>query len=775
MDKDTTQQTPDDQSGSKGTQSGKEPDKIIEECRDRMAKCIEFEGDNRAAALDDLYFLSGEQWPVNIRRARNLDMRPCLTVNTLPTYLHQVTNDQRMNKGSIKVHPVDDNADEEVAEIIQGLIRHIEYDSNADIAYDRAVNSAAAIGFGYFRLVTEYTSEDSFEQDIKFKSIRNPMTVYFDPSSEEPDGSDAKFCIISVKLSKEQFRREYPNADMAGFEAVSGQGDFSDWIDDLFVRVAEYYYIDYEDATVCLLSNGQSGYKDELGKLPPGVTIVKERAGTRCKVKWCKLTGFEILESAEIPGKFIPVFPVYGDELDIEGKVIRSGLIRNAKDPARMYNFWMTSATEEVSLRPKAPFVGAEGQFEGNEDTWSQANNRSFAYLEYKPVTIEGSIAPAPQRQQMADVPVGMLQMAMHASDNIKKTIGIFDAGLGAQSNETSGRAILARQRESDVGSFHYTDNLNRTRKHAGRVIVSWIPEVYDTQRTVRILGEDETAEHATVNMPNVNGIADHSGVVHAVLNDLTIGKYDVTVSSGPSFTTKRQEATEFMVNALQASKDPAAASVLTYLAIKNNDAPGAEEATKMLKKLLPPGVAEEDEEGAEEMVQLPQGAVPASQVGQIVGQLMQQLEQAGQAIQEAGDIEKQKRELEKRGSEMRLLMEQIRAAEEALNLKKEIAVKTIQVQQSKEEEERTKFIAKITDMQRQVDEAAARLDAAMQPAEGADSGASEANDALLSIQTQLLQTMSEAIQAFSAPRQTELVMDEAGNPVGSVSRVVVE
>ncbi|MFA7279598.1 MAG: portal protein [Sterolibacterium sp.] len=651
MDKDTTQQTPDDQSGSKGTQSGKEPDKIIEECRDRMQKCIEFEGDNRAAALDDLYFLSGEQWPVNIRRARNLDNRPCLTVNTLPTYLHQVTNDQRMNKGGIKVHPVDDYADVETAEVIQGLIRHIEYDSNADIAYDRAVNSAAAIGFGYFRLVTEYTSEDSFEQDIKFKSIRNAMTVYFDPASEEPDGSDAKFCIISVKIPKEEFRMEYPNADMAGFEAVAGQGDFSDWIDDLFVRVAEYYYIDYEAATVCLLSNGESGYKDELGKLPIGVTVIKERAGTRCKVKWCKLTGFEILESADIPGKYVPVFPVYGDELDIEGKVIRSGLIRNAKDPARMYNFWMTSATEEVSLRPKAPFIGAEGQFEGHEDTWAQANNRSFAYLEYKPVTIDGTIAPAPRRQEPADVPTGMLAMAMHAGENIQKTIGIFDAGIGRRSNETSGIAIRERKQESDVGSFHYTDNLNRTRKHAGRVIVSWLPEVYDTQRAVRILGEDGTAKHAIVNQPNVEGKPDKAGKIHAVLNDLTVGKYDVTVSSGPAYSTLRQEAAQFMVGAMQAAKDPAAAAVLTYLAIQNQDVPGGEKAARMLKKLLPPQVLETEDENPDEgaMVPTPQGPLPVQQAGQLIQQMGQALQNADKAIEQAklDEVENKKREIQ--------------------------------------------------------------------------------------------------------------------------------
>jgi hypothetical protein len=670
---------PGEQAGEEGKTKakGNAADKIIENCRDLIKQVVDIDGDNRLAAVDDLEFLSGDQWPDDIARAREIDMRPCITVNTLPTYLRQVTNDQRQNKGGIKVHPVDEDADVETAEVIQGLIRHIEYDSNADVAYDTAVNSAASNGFGWFRLVTEYSDETSFNQDIKFRRIRNPLTVY--PGyHEQPDASDMKECAISIKMPRKEFERQYPNADMAGFDTLGGVGDWSDWVDDDFVRVAEYYRIEEEEATAVQLSNGETGWEDKLVELPPGVTVVKKRKGTRCKVMWSKLTAVEELESAEIKSKWIPVFPVYGDEIDIEGRVTRSGLIRHAKDPVRMNNYWLTKATEEVALRGLAPYIGAEGQFEGYEDDWAQANNRAFAFMTYKPVTIDGTLAPAPQRQQMADVPTGTLAMAMHSAENIQKTIGIFNAGLGAQSNEKSGRAILARQREGDVGTFHYTDNLNISRKHAGRCIISMLPHYYDTERAVRILGEDGSVSNATINEVNPTGKKSKDGKVRDVLNNVCAGAYDVTVTTGPTYTTARTEAAEYLTQVAQGAKDPATSSVVTFLAIKNSDIPGAEKATKMLEKLptIAPLLEHEGEDG-EEMIQTPKGPIPVSQAGQAIAGMDHALTQAEEAINRAGllDKENKKRELDIKDKECEVKKYQaetdrIKADAELLNAK---------------------------------------------------------------------------------------------------------
>lgn len=627
--------TPDDQSGTKGGSKGKRAADIIKECRERLKWAVTNEGDNRTAALDDLAFLVGDQWPENIKRLRALENSPCLTINTLPTFLHQVTNDQRQNKGAIKVHPVDDEADIETAKVLQGLIRHIEYASNADVAYDTAVGSAAANGFGYFRLVTEYESDTSFNQEIRFQRIRNPMTVYMGPH-DEADGSDVKWVVISKKEKRDEYKAEYPDADMAGFDALSGVGDWADWCDDTDIRVAEYYRIKSEPCDVVLLSNGESGYKDKLVELPAGVTIVKTRKGQRKTVEWFKLSAVEILEETVIKCKWIPVFPVYGDEVDINGKVIRSGLIRHAKDSVRTHNYWMTSATAEVALRNKVPYIGAEGQFEGHPE-WEDANNVPYAYLEYKPVSLDGSLAPPPQRQPMTDIPSGMLAMVVQTKQNIKDCLGMFNAAVGERGSATSGKQELAQQREADVGTFHYTDNLNRARNHAGRCSLSMIPHYYDTERAVRMLGEDDTATYAKINEPNTQQKPSKDGKVREVLNNLCAGTFDVTVAPGPSFTTQRTEAAEYLTQVASSAKDPGTSAVVTYLAVKNSDIPGAEDAAKMLERLLPPAAKDppEDEEG-QPMVQTPQGPVSPDQAGAMIAQMGQALQNASAQLDEA-------------------------------------------------------------------------------------------------------------------------------------------
>lgn len=572
---------------------------ILAELVKRVQWSVDFDSDTRTEALDDMRFVGGQQWPDQMRRTRELEARPCLTINKLPAFLHQITNDQRQNKPGIKIHPVDDGADEKTAEIIQGMIRHIEYSSNADVAYDTAVNSAAACGFGYFRLVTDYCDEKSFDQEIRFKRIRNPFTVYCGPH-EEPDGSDMLWCVITSEVPRDEFRQEYPNADASAQTSwPRGSGDNAvQWLSVDSVRVAEYYRVETKPATLCQLGDGSVAWKDEL---PPMANVLRERPSEKRSVVWRKCTAIDVLEEQEIPGRYIPVFPVYGDELDINGRVIRSGVIRWAKDPQRMYNYWMTAATEEVSLRPKTPYIAAEGQIEGYENQWAQANTRSFAVLQYKPVTIEGTLAPAPQRQPMADMPSGVLAMAMHANDNIKATTGIFDASLGSQGNETSGKAIIARQREGDVSNFHFTDNLARTIRHCGRVLLSWIPVVYDTQRVVRMLGEDDSVDYETINQQQTqHEIDEQTGMVRAidnVLNDVRVGQYDVTVSVGPAYSTMRQEAADAMIQFGQSW--PKLMDIAGDKVVKAMDWPGAEEIAERIKRTIPPEITQDEEEGA--------------------------------------------------------------------------------------------------------------------------------------------------------------------------------
>lgn len=630
-------------------------DKLLEEARERYQLCIDADSDNREKALADLRFLSGDQWDDKDKARRNIEGRPCLTINKLPTFLHQVTNDQRQNKPGIKIHPVDDDADIETAEVLQGIIRHIEYGSNADVAYDTAVNSAAAIGVGYFRLTTDYCNPESFDQDIKYKRIRNALSVKIDPLSQEPDGSDMQFCFVESLMPRDEFEREYPDAEACNYSLFQSNQQYLAWMTDKTVLVCEYYRIEKTKSTLVLLSNGVTAYKDELPKkMPRGVKIEQERESFKKKVMWYKITGVDVLEKTEIKCDWIPVFPVYGDELDIEGKVIRSGLVRYAKDPAQMYNYWMTAATEEVAMRNKTPYIGAEGQFEGYESDWNEANVTNFSYLQYKPVTLDGQLAPPPMRQPMADVPTGVLAMAMHASDNIKATTGLFDSSLGNRGSATSGKQEIAQQRQGDVANFHYSDNLNRTVRHCGRCIISMIPNYYDSERVVKIMGEDEKESFAYINkpIPPQEQKPDDKGAIKTILNDMTVGTYDVTVSAGPSYDTLRQEAVDGMIQVGQAW--PKLWEVAGDKLVAAMDWPGAEEISERLKKAMPPELVEEADED-EQMIQTPKGPIPVSQAGQAIAMMDQQLTMAEQAIQQAevDKIEIQKQELELKRAEI--------------------------------------------------------------------------------------------------------------------------
>jgi len=615
-------------------------DDLLKEARDRLALCVKAEADDRREALDDFRFLAGEQWPDDMRRLRQVEARPCLTINKLPAFVHQVVNDQRQNRPSIKVHPVDNGADVKVAEVEQGMIRYIEYNSNADVAYDTAISHATIGGKGFFRLKTDYADEKSFDQEIQFMRVQNPFTVYVDPFSTEPDGSDMRFCFVTEVLSRDEFKAQFPKASTTtnADALMVGQGDSGlTWISTDNIRVAEYYRVETTQAKLCRLVTGEDVFEDDA---PAGSQVAvdprtgkpMERMSERRSVHWYKLTAAEVLEETEIPCRWIPVFPVYGDEQIVDGKIRRNGMVRWAKDPQRMYNFWMTSATEEVSLRPKAPFIGAVGQFDTAKKDWKAANTRSFAYLEYDPIEVNGNLAPAPQRQQMADVPTGVLAMAMHASDNIKATTGIFDASLGAQGNETSGRAITARQKEGDTANFHFADNLARTIRHAGRCIVAMIPCVYDTQRVVKVLGADEKMDMATINKPLDQPEQDpQTGAIKTVLNDLTIGRYDVTVGVGPSYTTQRAEAVDAMMQAGQAY--PTLWQVAGDKIIRSMDWPGAEEIADRLERTIPPQIKDDpsEQQGPQ---QLPPQVIDALQhAQQEIQQLQQQLQEASSGM----------------------------------------------------------------------------------------------------------------------------------------------
>lgn len=574
---------------------------VLKRARERFTYAAEAEADIRKDAVDDLKFFAGFQWPEDVKTARELDKRPCLTINRLPKFVRQVTNEQRQNRPAIKVNPVDDKGDVETAEILEGLIRHIEYDSNAETAYDTASDGQVRCGFGYFRIITEYCDPMSFEQKISIKRVRDAFSVYMDPDYTEPDGCDAKWAFVISSMSRDSYKQEYPGTDMSQMEDWSAVGSSTGgWASKDEVRIAEYYEKTFKTVKIVKLSDGQTVRKDRIPKelleiiegkvLPPeGMQvpqILEERETQVPRIMWYKINGIEILDETEVFGSHIPIIPVLGDEIFINGKRTLESIIRNAKDPQRMYNYWVTSATETIALAPRAPFIGAEGQFEGYEQDWRMANVRSQAFLQYKKVVSDsGQVLPPPQRNTF-EPPVQAITQALQISaEDLKATTGIYDAELGNRSQEQSGVALQRRVNQSNLSNMHYGDNFKRSLRHAGRILIEMIPFVYDSAQAVRVLGAD--GEQKIV---KINEIFMKQG--QPTIYDLNRGEYDVTVDTGPSHQTKRQEAVADMIDLTK--NYPQLMQFCGDLLVKNMDWPGAQEIADRLRKTLPPGMAEE-------------------------------------------------------------------------------------------------------------------------------------------------------------------------------------
>jgi hypothetical protein len=465
-------------------------------------------------------------------------------------------------------------ANAKVADVITGIFKHIEVNSDADTAYDTAGEYAVRIGWGYWRVVTDYVREDSFDQEIFIRPIDNPFSVYFDPNSIQPDGSDAEKVLITTLMSKDDFKIQYPGADDGGDFNQRGTGDFDpDWVQKEDIRVAEYFYVERKKTKLLLLSDGTKVYKDEAPSpeilAAAGIMVVGERETMRKQIKWCKLTGLEILEERDWSGRYIPVVPVYGQQLTVEDKRKKYGLVRNAKDAQRMYNYWQTSLTESIALAPKAKWLLAEGQDEGHENEWAQANIKSMPVLRYKQTDINGKEAPAPQRLQPEPPPAGVIAAAMSIDKDLQSVVGIFDPSQLPQGN-MSGKAIRGQQMQQDMTNFHYYDNLVRSMKHTGRIILDLIPKIYDRERVLRIIGYDGKPEMVTLNQRT----QDEMGV-EKVLNDVTVGEYDVYMDTGPGYQSKRQEAVEAMMPMISTNQE--LFNLAGDLVFRNMDFPGAE------------------------------------------------------------------------------------------------------------------------------------------------------------------------------------------------------
>lgn len=628
--------------------SADEGDDRLATMRHRFTVAMAAYSDSREDELDDLRFMAGSpdnqwQWPADVLATRGavqgqtINARPCLTINKLPQHVRLVTNEQRQNRPQGKVIPADENADPAVAEVFDGIIKHIEYLSDADVAYDTACDNQVTYGEGYIRLITEYCREDSFDQDIRIVRVRNSFSVYMDPMIQDPCGADARFCFITEDMPKSEYERLYPDATPVSTMMAQGVGDqmLSMWMSQETIRIAEYFYIEEKQHTLNLYPDNVTAFdgtpEDKRLKAAYGKPL-RSRQSARRQVKWMKTNGYEVLEERDWAGKWIPVVRVIGNEFEVDGQIYISGLVRNAKDAQRMYNYWVSQEAEMLALAPKAPFIGYGGQFEGYEMQWKTANTNNWPYLEVNPDVTDGagSPLPLPERAQPPLAQTGLIQAKMGAGEDIKATTGQYDSSIGATSNERTGRAILARERQGDTSTFHYVDNMSRAVRYITRQMVDLIPKIYDTQRVARIVGIDGEVGMVKINPSQpepVRVIKDPiTGATIDKIYNPNVGLYDVMVTTGPSYMTKRQEAMDAMSMILQSN--PQLWTVAGDLFIKNMDWPGAQEMSARFAKMLDPKVLEGSDESPEAQMMRAQMNDMANQMEQISG-LVQQLQQS--------------------------------------------------------------------------------------------------------------------------------------------------
>lgn len=603
----------------------------LELAKKRLNLCIEADDHNRKEAVSTLRFKNGEQWDMAMKQERDKLDQPTLQINVLDKYSKQVVGEMRKNKVKVKVRPVDSEADSSIAKIREGIIYNIEYLSNAEAVYDYAGQMLVDCGYGAWRVMTRYTEENPFLKEVYLERIPNPLSVYLDPNAKDANFSDAEYGFVISNIERDKFIEQYGESELPGGEIVTAPAGTLDegWWNDQNVRVAEYFYKEKVKEKKALLSDGQIlPYKEaeqiiadwqaivEKAKADnPGETIndskipriVKEREVEEVVVKWELITASNILDKERVPGKYIPLILVTGEETNIEGKRYIYGLFKNAKDPQRMLNYWHTAAAETIALAPKQPWLVTPKMIEGFEKSYANANRRNTPFLLY-------NIDPAnpgavPIRNAPGQVPPGIFAEIARAEQNIKDTIGMYNADVGDQGRELSGAAIMARQQPGDTSTYVFLDKLSKAVAFSGKVINEMIPEVYDTERDARMRNVDESENFVPINTSAdkaVKAITDnpqkYSGMDKdklksaitkngptAAFNDITKGKYDVVITTGPSFSTQRVEAASYL-----AQMAPAFATMGPldkYFIVKNLDFPGADEYAEAVRKTVPPNV----------------------------------------------------------------------------------------------------------------------------------------------------------------------------------------
>lgn len=635
----------------------KDVSSILDEARERASIAKDAWSEIYSKAKDDLHFLSdepGAQWDAREYRDRVAAGRPTITVDRISQFVHQVENDIRMNTPSIRVIPHSSDSDEETAEIISGKIKDIEYQSGADEAYDTAASFAVRCGIGFITVDHDYAEKRGFNQEFCIRRVVNPSAILLDPASIEIDGSDAEYGFIFDTMTAKEFKRRWPEKEVCSFdEDIDSSKTYADGDE---VIVAQYFWIEKEES-----EEVAEDYDGEEGEKPRRTVQTK-------KVMRARLSGKEILDEGEpFPGEYIPIVPVYGEEMWRDGKRYLNSLVRKAKEPAFMCNLWSSLKTEIMMKQPLAPVTAPVGQVEAFSEDWLDPSKAGV--LRYNTVDASGNPIPgAPQRLMPPQFPAGFAQAEMGSMEDIRNSLGMYNASLGQRSNETSGIAINARKIEGDMATYHFADNLNKSIAQVGRIIVSGLSSIYDAKRSIRIIDEEGNAKMVGINGMRIgNQERDY---------DFTNGEYSLRVITGPSFTTQRQEMVQSMAAMME--RNPALMNVIGDLYFDNMDFAGASAFAERIKKTIPPHLLEdEDGEQDPEKVQLMQtieeGKALMAQMQQQMADMKRKLDAKEADLAIKAQSERNDTEIEMR----KLQLEEAKLQSENQFKAAEVAIKT--------------------------------------------------------------------------------------------------
>jgi len=597
--------------------------KLLKTVRERYKVMTDADRRNRQAALEDIKFVSvpGEQWDENMKQERG--DRPCYEFNKLRINGKKVINEIRANRPSGKVRGVE-GGDTKTAEVYEGLIRNICNTSDMDTVVDYAAQYQVDGGMGAWRITTDYADPMAFNQDIQIETIHNPFCLYFDPASKDMLKRDARDCILTERISNESFEKRWPKAERVSWESTEFD-DEDEWESDEMTRICEYWYKEEAEKEIWQLADGKVVDSTAKGSDSiPKESIVDTRMINYNKIKMCIASGDAILEEADWAGNMLPFVVIYGEYIVIDGEITWYGLHRFSKDAQRSYNFSRTAIAETIAMAPQAKWWATPGQAEGNTDTWAEAHRKNFPFMLYNP---DPKMPGPPQRMGGADVPVALIQETQMASQEIDATQGIFADDRGERGSSQSGRAIYARQQQGQISTFNFPDNVGKGILRTWEILIDLIPKVYDTERELRILGSDGAENYVKVN----SMVQDKETGEMVALNDLNRGRYDTTITIGPSFSTKRQEASELYMQLTQAN--PNIFPIAGDLIFKSMDLPYADDIADRLRTMLPPEIQQlmnEDKEVS------PEAQMAMQQAQQAMQQVQMMMEQAQQQLSES-------------------------------------------------------------------------------------------------------------------------------------------